>query len=299
MTFVRDLSGNNPTDLKYSPFNRTAADLTAVLALTGLYPGEIVEALNTGRKYRWLGAAWGLIGPVTSVVAGTLPPPSIILIKAAGQADPAGSSPILFTATFSQDVIGFATGDVTVTGTAGGTKTATVTGGPSVYSIAVTGMTTSGSVILDIAGGVATGAGGANAPSNTATCAWVVDTTKPSVTIVKQGGQADPTSGSSIFFTVAFDEVVTGFATGDVVTTGSTTGGTLTATVTGSGTTYTVAVTGMAAPSGNVVVGVPAGVAQDLAGNTNNAAPSTATCAWTTGAVAPTVQTYFFEAMQY
>src|SRR6476620_333778 len=121
MTFARDLSGNNPTDLKYSPYNRTAADLTAVLALTGLYPGEIVEALNTGRKYRWLGSAWGLIGPVTSVVAGTLPQPSVTINQAAGQADPALVSPILYTVVFSQDVTGFITGDVTLPGTVGGT----------------------------------------------------------------------------------------------------------------------------------------------------------------------------------
>lgn len=185
MTFVRDLSGNNPTDLKYSPFNRTAADLTAVLALTGLYPGEIVEALNTGRKYRWLGSAWGLIGPVTSVVAGTLPQPSVVVGKAAGQADPTNTSPILFTVVFSQDVTGFATGDVSFTGsTAGGTLLGTVLPtSPSTYTVSVSGMTTDGTVTASVPAGVATGAGGLNLISNTATCAWTVTPTG--------GGQLD------------------------------------------------------------------------------------------------------------
>jgi hypothetical protein len=52
-------------------------------------------------------------------------------------------------------VTGFATGDVTVTGTAGGTKTATVTGSGTTYNVAVTGMTTAGTVIATIPAGVA------------------------------------------------------------------------------------------------------------------------------------------------
>jgi hypothetical protein len=53
---------------------------------------------------------------------------TVTVEQAAGQADPAGTSgPILFTATFSQAVTGFATGDVTLSGTAGAT-TAVVSG---------------------------------------------------------------------------------------------------------------------------------------------------------------------------
>ncbi len=69
------------------------------------------------------------------------------------------------------------------------------------------------------------------------------DTTGPSVTIDQASGQADPTGASPIDFTVVFSEVVTGFQTGDVTLSG--TAGATTATVTGSGTTYNVAVSGM------------------------------------------------------
>ena len=48
--------------------------------------------------------------------------------QAAGQADPTNTRPINFTVVFSEPVTGFATGDVTLAGTAGGTQTATVTG---------------------------------------------------------------------------------------------------------------------------------------------------------------------------
>ena len=41
--------------------------------------------------------------------------------QAAGQADPTNASPINFTVVFSESVTDFATGDVTLTGTAGAT----------------------------------------------------------------------------------------------------------------------------------------------------------------------------------
>src|SRR5436190_1850968 len=51
--------------------------------------------------------------------------PSVTVEQAVGQADPTSSSPINFTVTFSEDVTGFVTGDVTLAGTAGA-STATV-----------------------------------------------------------------------------------------------------------------------------------------------------------------------------
>ena len=69
-----------------------------------------------------------------------------------------------------------------------------------------------------------------------------------------------------------FSETVTGFTTGDVTLAG--TAGATTATVTGSGTTYNVAVSGMTA-QGTVVATITANKAQDLAGNNNTASTST------------------------
>jgi len=57
-------------------------------------------------------------------------------------------------------VTGFATGDVTVAGTAPGIKTATVTGSGTTYNVAVSGMTGSGTVIATIAAGRANDAAG-------------------------------------------------------------------------------------------------------------------------------------------
>ena len=76
--------------------------------------------------------------------------PSVTINQAAAQADPTGTSPINFTAVFSEPVSGFTGSDVTLGGTSGAT-TATVTGGPTTFNIATSGMTGSGTVIATIA----------------------------------------------------------------------------------------------------------------------------------------------------
>ena len=48
--------------------------------------------------------------------------PTVTINQAAGQADPTGASPINFTVVFSEAVTGFASADVTLSGTAGGTR---------------------------------------------------------------------------------------------------------------------------------------------------------------------------------
>ena len=99
------------------------------------------------------------------------------------------------------------------------------------------------------------------------------DTISPEVTVEQAPAQPDPTNGTSIAYSVVFNEAVTGFTGSDIDFTGSTVGGTLQANVTGSGTTYTVTVTGMDG-EGAVVVSVPAGAATDKAGNPNKASTS-------------------------
>ena len=76
--------------------------------------------------------------------------PTVTIDQKLGQADPTNTSPIGFTVTFSESVSGFDETDVSIGGTAGGTKTVVVTGGPAVYGIAVSGMTTNGTVIASI-----------------------------------------------------------------------------------------------------------------------------------------------------
>jgi VCBS repeat-containing protein len=91
--------------------------------------------------------------------------PSVTINQAAGQTDPTSSSPINFTVVFSESVSGFTSSDVQLSGTANAT-TALVTGAGTTYNVAVSGMTTSGTVIATIpAGGATDAAGNANTVS--------------------------------------------------------------------------------------------------------------------------------------
>ncbi|MGB4844515.1 MAG: M36 family metallopeptidase, partial [Ferruginibacter sp.] len=94
----------------------------------------------------------------------------------------------------------------------------------------------------------------------------------PNVTINQAAAQPDPTAVSPINFTVVFDQVVTGFTTGDVTLSG--TAGATTGIVTGSGTTYNVEVSGMTA-SGTVIATIAAGVCVNVTNDPNNASTST------------------------
>ena len=94
---------------------------------------------------------------------------------------------------------------------------------------------------------------------------YTIDRTQPVASISLAAGQASTTSSSPINFTVIFSKPVTGFTSSGVNLSFSSLTG-LTATVTGSGTTYNVAVTGMTG-TGTVVAWVMSNVAQDSLGN--------------------------------
>ncbi|MFZ1452364.1 MAG: M36 family metallopeptidase, partial [Ferruginibacter sp.] len=230
-----------------------------------------------GMGFSALQGSAGSIGDQTP--AFDLPPaclvvaaPLVTINQAAAQPDPTTTSPINFTVVFDQAVTGFATGDVVLTGTAGATL-ATVTGSGANYTVAVTGMTSSGTVIATIPAGVCQNAAAQTNLASTSTDNTVTyNMVPPTVTINQAAAQADPTGTSPINFTVVFDQAVTGFTTGDVTLTG--TAGATTGTVTGTGTTYNVAVTGMTG-SGTVIATVPAGVAQNASAQNNLASTST------------------------
>src|SRR5438034_1090818 len=182
------LDGNNlgaeDTSAPYSvPWNTTTASngshtLTAV-AREGL-----------------LGTLW-TSDPVRVTVSNDITRPTVTINQAAGQADPTSSSPINFTSVFSEPVSGFTGTDVTIGGTAGGTKTVTVSGGPSTYTVAVSGMTTGGTVIATIAAGVARdAAGNLNTASTSTDNSVSFDATAPSVSITS------PASGATVSGTI-------------------------------------------------------------------------------------------------
>jgi uncharacterized delta-60 repeat protein len=203
-------------------------------------------------------------------------PPAVTVEQAAGQADPTTVGPITFAVHFSEAVSGFDGSDVSFAGsTVGGTLVADVSGSGADYAVTVTGMTGQGTVVAGIpVGAAADAAGNGSSASTGADNTVTFDNEAPTVTVNQAAGQTDPTNVASIQFDVVFSEPVSGFDPADVSFAGSTVGGTLRAGVAASGDTYIVTVTGMTT-RGSVVVSVPAGGANDLAGNASLASTST------------------------
>src|SRR5947207_1425050 len=226
--------------------------------------------LSPSTTYSYTVAAYDAAGNLSaqsSPASATTPappdttPPAVTINQAAGQADPTNSSPINFTAVFSEPVSGFSGAGVTIWGTASGSKTATQTGSPSTYTVAVRRMTSDVTVIARTPAGLAQLAPHDALPTSaSATTPAPPDTTPPAVTINQAAGQADPTNSSPINFTAVFSGPVSGF-TGAGVTISGTAGGTKTVTVTGGPSTYNVAVSGMSS-AGTVLASTPARVAR-------------------------------------
>ncbi|HVF76643.1 MAG TPA: Ig-like domain-containing protein [Acidimicrobiales bacterium] len=208
--------------------------------------------------------------------------PSVAVAKAASQEDPTNEGAVDFTVTFSEAVTDFDdAGDVTIGGGAGGAKTATITGSGTTYNVAVSGMSSNGSVTLAVPAGAAADAAGNANTASPSPASVEYETTGPTVTVGKADLQDNPTDDEAVDFTVTFSESVGDFDDAADVTVGGTASGTKVATITGSGTTYNVAVSGMTpGTAGTVTVDVPAAVAQDVAGNDNAAAPSAASVAY-------------------
>ncbi len=225
------------------------------------------------------------IGPVPppEKINGATGPTACTINQASGQADPTSNSPINFTVFFNGAVTGFTSTDVTLSGTAGATTAVVTEIAPNdgtTYNVAVSGMTTSGTVIASIPVGVVLNSSNfgnlaSSSTDNTVTYS-PASTGPPSVTINQAAGQTDPTGASPINFTAVFSESVTGFTDADITLSG--TAGATTAVVTeiapNNGTTYNIAVSGMTT-SGTVIAGIPAGSAVSSANIGNAASAST------------------------
>lgn len=92
--------------------------------------------------------------------------PSVTVDQADGQADPAASSPVNFTAVFSEAVTDFTSADVTVSPA---TATVVVSGNGPTYNLAVSGLTSSSLVTVSIAANSAYDSGGAGNTTSTST----------------------------------------------------------------------------------------------------------------------------------
>ena len=143
----------------------------------------------------------------SSVTVDKTPPVGTIAL-AGGQADPTTDGPINFALTFTENVYGLISGDITVGGTAGAT-TAVVTGSGATYNVAVSDMTGSGTVEITLATAKVTDIAGND---NTATTNTdnSVQYNASGATDVSAGAGAEPATLSSLVDTqgeavMAFD----------------------------------------------------------------------------------------------
>jgi hypothetical protein len=129
-------------------------------------------------------------------------PPSVTINRAGGQSDPTNASPINFRVAFSEGVTGFTASDISLAGgTAGGTRSASITGGPSIYNVAISGMTSDGTVVASIGAGAAQDAAGNASAASTSTDNTVTyDTAPPDTSITAHPANATNASWASYSF---------------------------------------------------------------------------------------------------
>jgi hypothetical protein len=207
-----------------------------------------------------------------------IPPTVVISSDNVSSGGTTATTPVVFTATFSENVTGFALGDIAVTpttATAGSFAAVSTT----VYTFRVT-PTVSGAVTVSIPASRAQDlALNNNSVSNTYT--FTFSNTSPTATI-SAPGVTSPWKTSPIPFRVIFSADVTGFVVGDItLTNGSVATGSFSA-VSARVYNFNVTPTGQ----GAVTVNVAAGVCIDASSRPNLAATA---CTIIYDTVAPTV----------
>ncbi len=214
-------------------------------------------------------------GP-TVTVDQTVPTATVQI--AVGQANPTNGNTVDFTVNFSEDVTGFSSSGVTVNKS--GTSSTGVTITPisaQGYTVQVTGVSGNGTLGITVNAAAAQDDAGNDNTASAAGPTVTVDQTVPTATVQIATGQANPTNGNTVDFTVNFSEDVTGFdAAGDITVNNSGTSSTGVTITPVSAQEYIVQVTGVSG-DGTLGIKVNQGVAQDAAGNDNNASADSPT----------------------
>ena len=156
--------------------------------------------------------------------------PAVTVEISGGQSDPATAGPVDFIADFSEDVFGFASGDLSVTGNAAGSVS--VSGGPRTYGITVQSTTNEGVILASVvADSVTDRAGNMNLASTSNDNRVSLDVhgdTPGTATVVvvssgtgSQSGFLDPGDADMFTFTLPEPRIAIVFTTGVVDTIGS------------------------------------------------------------------------------
>ena len=215
---------------------------------------------------------------------------SVTINQTAAQLDPTRTSSISFNVSFNTSVSGFTSSDIVLTGTALPAVVVVTDSGDHInYSVTVSGMSQSGTIIASIPAGAASDTSGNLSGASTSTDNTVTyDITSPTVTINQDAAQLDPATTSPILFKAVFSEPVTGFTSSDIVLSGTAQASSVVVTDSGDHKNYSVSVSGFT-QTGTVVATIPAGSAQDLVENLSAASSSTDNSITYNGIIAPTV----------
>ncbi|MGQ9454477.1 MAG: proprotein convertase P-domain-containing protein [Armatimonadota bacterium] len=237
--------------------------------------GTVIASVRAGAAVGQNGCPNEASTSTDNVVTYDITPVTVTIDQAPGQSDPTTLLPIRYVVVFSKPVVDFDAGDVIVSGAAGGTKSVVVNGSGASYTVEVSGVTSSGTVVASIPAGVAHDVlGNANtASTSNDNTVWFDDGKNPQVTVSPASDQRDPTNESTIKFLVSFNKLVTGFGDDldDVVVGGTAFGSGAVKTVdfTAVDGSWIVTVGGMTQP-GRVSIYVPEGVACDAGGKCND-----------------------------
>ncbi|MFN8257010.1 MAG: hypothetical protein U0W24_15045 [Bacteroidales bacterium] len=183
------------------------------------------------------------------------------------------SGTVHFKVEFSDDVVDFSPDDVVLSGTANPTL-ANITGTGKNYDVAVSGMSGSGTVEINIPENtVHNDLGVLNSESVNINNSVICDYIAPSCEINLSPGQDNPSLATELQFTISFSETIQSLNPSDIQLSG--TAGATNISVSQQLNIYTLSVTGMA-HEGTVIVSLPSGLVFDLAGNGNLASVNTA-----------------------
>jgi hypothetical protein len=178
-------------------------DAAALAACTSpkIYAGPLAQGRHTFQVKAISGST--VSSPTSYSWTVDTTPPTVTINQASGQADPTNIGTVAFTATFSEPVTGFNSTAVTVGGTAGGTRSVTITGTGPVYTVTISGATGNGTITASIgAHTVQDLAGNPNAASTSTDNTVTLDTVPPPIpTITAKPASLSNSTTASFSFT--------------------------------------------------------------------------------------------------
>jgi hypothetical protein len=237
----------------------------------------LTSSASTAYKGSAAGFNWA-ISTATAVETALIPndiiPPTVVLTSSVANGSTTAINPVAMTATFSENVTGFISGNLSLTNcTVSG-----FSGSGSVYTFNVI-PSGQGAVSVTVPAGAAVD-GGNNGNIASSAYSFTYDSVSPTTILTSSTvANAGSTNSSTVRMSITFSESVTGLVVGALSLTNCTV-----ASISGSGSSYSFTVV----PSGQGTVSVilPAGSAADAAGNGNLVSN---TYSFTYDTVSPTV----------